>query len=341
MAYTDIDKPSDYFNTVTYTGNGSTQSITGVNFQPDWVWIKNRSSATNHEAANVVRGANKLLKPNEPDAEESISTKITSFDSDGFGIGSNANVNGSGNSLVAWNWKAGGTAVSNTDGDITSSVSANTTSGFSIVSWTGNGSNTDTVGHGLGVAPKIVLYKSLNTSFDWYYWTTQFDGSNQSLLFNEAATNLFTLGSTYGSITSSTISNFAYGVSDNVICFCFAEKTGFSKFGKYTGNGSTDGTFVYTGFKPAFVIFKAYDAGFNANWRIYDNKRNTYNQVDETLNVNRSLAATTFIAGDFTSNGFKIRQTNRTINQAGQSYIYMAFAENPLVTSTGIPTTAR
>jgi hypothetical protein len=341
MAYTDIDKPSDYFNTVTYTGNGSTQSITGVEFQPDLVWIKNRSSGTSlsHELANVVRGANKLLSTNVADAEESISTKITSFDSDGFGIGSSATVNGSGNSLVAWNWKAGGTAVSNTDGDITSSVSANTTSGFSIVSWTGNNSNTDTVGHGLGVAPKIVLYKNLSTE-DWYYWTTQFNGSNQYLLLN-AATSFTNNLSSYGSITSSTISNFGHLTSDNVICFCFAEKTGFSKFGTYTGNGSTDGTFVYTGFKPAFVIFKLYNNGSTGNWLIYDNKRNTYNEVDEELRVNRFSASQTQVAGDFTSNGFKLRQTHRSLNQAGSSYIYMAFAENPFVTSTGVPTTAR
>jgi len=357
MAYTDIDKPSDYFNTVTYTGTGTsggnTLGVTGVGFQPDLVWVKNRTAAVNHYLYDVVRGTGsaKALHTNTTDSEASASTYsvnggVASLDSDGFTAyrgtdntyqGTNMN----GQAYASWNWKAGGTAVSNTDGDITSSVSANTTSGFSIVSWTGNGSSTDTVGHGLGVAPKIVLYKTLNLEANWYYWSTQFDGSNQILIFNSPSTVVSSLGSTYGSITSSTISNFGWDVGDNIIAYCFAEKKGFSKFGKYTANGSTDGPFVYTGFKPAFVIFKSYNLNSNINWTIFDNKRNTYNELDEELRVNRTLGSRTLIAGDFTSNGFKLRSTNRPLNEAGRLYIYMAFAENPLVTSTGIPTTAR
>jgi hypothetical protein len=342
MAYTDIDKPSDYFNTVLYTGNATNRNITGLDFQPDWVWVKSRSDNDNNVVSDSVRGANKQIFTNGSDAELSSTTQITSFNSDGFGLGTDISVNGNGRTFASWNWKAGGTAVSNTDGDITSSVSANTTSGFSIVSWTANGSNTDTVGHGLGVAPKIALYKQLNGTTDWFYWTTQFDGSNQSLRFNSPSSTVYPSGSTYGSITSSTISNFAWLVGNNMICYCFAEKTGFSKFGKYTGNGSsTDGTFVYTGFKPAYVLIKAYDAGINAAWRTYDNKRNTYNEVNKSLQPHSNNNTAILIAGDFTSNGFKLRQTNRTLNQLGTSYIYMAFAENPFVTSTGVPTTAR
>jgi len=166
MAYTSINKGSDYFNTNLWTGNGSTQSITGVGFQPDFVWIKNRGSVTNHEVANSVIGANKVLKPNDTDAEQSISTKITSFDSDGFGIGNDANVNENTKGIVGWSWLAGGSASSNTDGSITSSVSANTTSGFSIVSYTGTGANA-TIGHGLGTAPGMIITKTRSTVQPW------------------------------------------------------------------------------------------------------------------------------------------------------------------------------
>ena len=167
MAYTTIDDPFKFFNTVLFTGNGSTQSITGVGFQPDWVWIKNRGAVTNHEVADSVRGVNKLLKPNDTDAEQSNSNKITSFDSDGFGVGNDANVNQNSTAIVSWNWLASNTTASNTDGSITSTVSANTTSGFSIVSYTGNGTAGATIGHGLGATPAMIIQKIRSSTGNW------------------------------------------------------------------------------------------------------------------------------------------------------------------------------
>jgi hypothetical protein len=343
-----INKPDEYFNTVLYTGNGSTQSITGVNFQPDWVWIKNRSSVTNHEVADSVRGANKLLKPNDTDAEQSISTKITSFDSDGFGVGTDANVNGSGNSLVSWNWLADNTSgSSNTDGSITSTVSANTTSGFSIVSYTGNSTSGATVGHSLGTTPSTIIVKVLNEgTYNWNVYTKSL-GATKTLKLN--LTNAEQTSSIRWNDTEPTSSVFSLGnagevneTGKNYIAYCFAEKKGFSKFGSYTGNGYADGTFVYTGFKPAFVIVKRTDT--TNNWLMYDNKRDPDNLVGGLLFPNLSNAEdiqTTANVYDFTSNGFKARSTYVATNASGGTYIYMAFAENPLVGTNNIPATAR
>ena len=343
MAYTTIKKPSDYFDTKLYTGNGSTQSITGVGFQPDWVWIKNRSSVTNHEVADVVRGANKLLKTNATDAEQSISTKITSFDSDGFGIGSDANVNGSGNSLVAWNWLAGGTGVSNTDGTITSTVSANTTSGFSIVSYTGNATAGATVGHGLGVAPSMIILKKTSASgTDWFVYhksigATHYLGLNQTydkqdqiLAWNDTAptSSVFSLGS----------GGSSNGNGDTFIAYCFSEVKGFSKFGSYVGNGSADGTFVYTGFKPAWVMIKN-TTTVGKHWVMHDNKRNTFNPTNKELVAQGSGQEVDDTRFDFLSNGLKIRDSASYVNTSGDTYIYMAFAEEPLVGDN--PATAR
>jgi len=347
MAYTDIDKSDDYFNTVLYTGNGTTQSITGVGFQPDWTWIKTRSTSRNHQLFDSVRGATKQLFSNLNNAESTGATSLTSFDSDGFSVGSSNGVNGSGETHAAWNWYTGATAVSNTVGDINSTVSANTTSGFSIVSWTGTGTNPSTIGHGLGTAPSCIILKNRDSSGgigDWYVghdgigWTdrlklnTDVATAASSTLWNNTAptSSVFTISSAL---------NFS---GDATIAYCFAEKKGFSKFGSYTGNGSTDGTFVYTGFKPAWVMVK--NTVNNArNWTIIDNKRNSFNPEDEWLYANASDAtydASSFPT-DFVSNGFKIRNTGSYFNTSGENYIYMAFAENPFVTSTGIPACAR
>jgi len=342
MAYTTIKKPSDYFNTKLYTGTGSELAITGVGFQPDWTWIKRRDAVANGGMFDNVRGATKLLSSSQTDGEQTLAQSLKSFDSDGFtlGTGTNGYVNTNGSTTVSWNWLASNTTASNTDGSITSTVSANTTSGFSIVSYTGTGS-VATVGHGLGVTPKIVLIKNRDDgTTDWLYYTTQIDGSLDSLRFNNTnakSDSGFSLPtSSVFSINGSSSTGFS---GQNYIAYCFAEKQGFSKFGSYIGNGSTDGTFVYTGFKPAFVIIKV--SSTTNDWSMYDNQRDPINQVDNYLQPNTSLAevSDTGKGTDFLSNGFKLRTTHGTHNTSGASYIYMAFAEEPLVGDN--PCTAR
>jgi hypothetical protein len=347
MAYTTINKGSLYMNPVLYTGNGGTQSLTGVNFQPDFTWVKERGGANSHMLADSVRGATKILFSNLTNAEDTDANSITSFDSDGFGVGSSGNVNASGDTYVGWNWKAGGTAVSNTDGDITSSVSANTTSGFSIVSYTGNATSGATVGHGLGVTPKMIIIKNTSALENWIVYHTAL--GNTKNLYLDATNGEDTRSNTFNN-TSPTSSVFSIGNASGVnnsgnsmIAYCFADVKGYSKFGSYVGNGSTDGTFVYTGFKPAFIIWK--NASSATQWILLDNKRLGYNPSNYSLFPNNtdSDADGSAISADLLSNGFKLRTTSEHDNQSGSTFIYMAFAENPLVSNTsgGIPTTAR
>ena len=331
-----INKPNTYFNTVTWTGNSSTQAITGVGFQPDFIWKKSRSQAYSHRLSDSVRGGSKVLNTDNTNAEGTDVNEVISFDSDGFTLG-NSYSNFTGHTHVGWSWKAGGTAVSNTDGSITSSVSANTTSGFSIVSFNGGGSGSDNIGHGLGSTPKIVLIKDRDGATDWLWYTTAIDGSYDTLRLNTTGAKT---DSSYTAPTSLVFS-FPANSANDYIAYCFAEKKGFSKFGSYTGNGSTDGTFVYTGFKPAFVISKQ-SSGSLENWSIADNKRDSDNVVISRLFPDLSNAESTNLnLYDFTSNGFKIRNSDNLVNASGSTYIYMAFAENPLVGTNNIPATAR
>jgi hypothetical protein len=343
MAYTTIKKPSDYFNTKLYTGNGSTQSITGVGFQPDLIWTKGRSVAENHNAYDIVRGAGERLIPNGTNAETTQTDTQTSFDSDGFTLGLNAEINGSGATYASWNWLADNTSgSSNTDGSITSTVSVNTTSGFSIVKYTGTGSPL-TCGHGLGVAPKVIITKGLDVSNAWLIYT-EMTGNDKYLRLD--LTNAVSGSSIdYWNNTSPTSSVFSIGTTDannnnggENIAYCFAEVKGFSKFGLYTSNANVDGPFTYTGFKPAFVMIKS--ASLNESWFMYDTKRSTYNVVENFLFANSNSAEQTSTANsvDILSNGFKIRTTDSRLNSSG-SYIYMAFAEEPLVGDN--PATAR
>jgi hypothetical protein len=347
--YTTIDNPELYFQTKLYTGNGSTQSITldgDTDMQPDWVWIKNRSSVTNHEVADSVRGVNKLLKPNDTDAEQSLTTKITSFDSDGFGVGTDANVNGSGNSLVAWNWKAGTSFTNDASatgiGTIDSTGSVNTDAGFSVISYTGNGSGGATVAHGLGSVPYMYIVKRRNSTGNWHTYHVS-NGANGEIRLNLSEA-FFTTD--IWQDTAPTSSVFSLGSSIDVnasggtyIGYIFSEVKGYSKFGSYTGNGNADGTFVYTGFKPAFVMAKK--SSTTSSWGIFDNKRTPYNVMDLRLLANTSGADDQSSDNniDFLSNGFKFRSSAGW--NASATYIYMAFAENPFVTSTGVPATAR
>jgi len=345
MAYTTINKGSNYFNTVLWTGNGiDNTSITGVGFQPDFVWVKERNGTEYHNLVDVVRGSDKLLFSNVTNAEVTDANRIESFDSDGFTIGTDSAVNTSSDTYASWNWKANGAGVSNTDGSITSTVSANTTSGFSIVGWTGTGAN-GTIGHGLGTAPAMIIVKARGAVKDWM---VGYNSLGWTKYINLNTTSGESTASTVWQDTAPTSSVFSVGSSSDVntssttmIAYCFAEKKGFSKFGKYTGNGSaTDGTFVYTGFTPAFVMVKRTDT-IN-DWKIIDNKRATFNVAGKTLKANSSDAEDTGENYyDFCSNGFKIRNSAGAVNASGGTYIYMAFAENPLVTSTKLPATAR
>jgi hypothetical protein len=334
MAYTTIDNPFKYFNTVLYTGNGSTQSITGVGFQPDWVWGKERGGANSHMLADSVRGATKILFSNLTNAEDTDANSITSFDSDGFGIGSSGNLNASSDTYVAWNWLAGGSASSNSDGSITSSVSANTTAGFSIVSYTGTGANA-TVGHGLGTNMDFAIFKLRSGSSAWLVYHKSL-GATKAIYLNETGAVGTNSSGFNDTEPTSSVFSLGNGATANTsggtqIAYCFAEKKGFSKFGSYTGNGNADGTFVYTGFKPAFVMVKV-ASGTTGNWQIQDSKRDGFNENKRILaNVNE--AEKTSQMWDQLSNGFKIRVTSGDVNGSGNSYIYMAFAESPFVTA--------
>ena len=260
MPYTTINKSTDYFNTLIYTGNGSDgNSITGVGFKPDWVWTKNRDHTADHYIHDIVRGVQNAIRTNNDSGTYATSINLQSFDSDGFTLGTQDGLNKSGDSIVSWNWLTGGTSgSSNGDGSTSSTVSANTTSGFSIVKWSGTGSTT-TVGHGLGAIPACFITKSTGTG-GWGFYH-QSVGNTKALILNETGTG--TTHAAYYNNTSPTSSVFTVNSDASVnhsgndmIAYCFAEKTGYSKFGDYTGNGSADGTFVYTGFKPAFILSK-------------------------------------------------------------------------------------
>ena len=347
MAYTDIDKPSDYFNTITYTGSGTSTAYT-VGFQPDWVWVKKRDTETsNHILVDSVRTTAKTLF-SDLTSEELTETNITSFDSNGFSAASSGATNQNGHGYVAWNWKAGTSFTNDASatgiGTIDSTGSVNTDAGFSIISYTGTGS-AGTVAHGLGAVPKMIIIKSRNTTSLWGVYH-QAIGNTHGLFLN--ATNAATSLSAYWNNTSPTSSVFSLGgdadinkSSDPLIAYCFAEKKGYSKFGSYVGNGSNDGSYIHLGFKPAFLIIRRTDDG--DNWVMFDNKRNEFNLTDKRLypNSNAAEATASSVSLDLLSNGFKLRGTDSQINNASGSYIYMAFAESPLVTSTGIPTTAR
>jgi hypothetical protein len=349
MAYTTINKSSEYFNTKLYTGDNTATSYTGVGFQPDFIWIKDRSQTADHTLIDSVRGVKKVILSNSTAAEgtDGATQGLNSFDSDGFTLGTNSNVgstNNTGDNYVAWNWLANGAGVSNTDGDITSTVSASTTSGFSIVTYTGNSTAGATIGHGLGVAPSMVIFKKLNGTSAWSVYHKSL---GNGYFINLQDTGGSTLSSTFLNNTSPSSSLITLGDADNgntsgatYVAYCFAEKKGYSKFGSYTGNGSTDGTFIYTGMKPAFVIHKKTDsAGYS--WLIHDNKRPDYNSTDKILEADLASVEQSNYHMDLLSNGFKHRITSGSTNASGGTYIYMAFAENPLVGTNNIPATAR
>ena len=354
MAYTTIDNHELHFQTKLYTGNSGTQSITfdgSENMQPDWVWIKSRSAAEWHQVHDSVRGVAKYLFTNENQAEgeRSPNDQVTSFDSNGFSLGAGANdsVNTNSGSYVSWNWKAG-TSFSNDAsstgvGSIDSTGSISTDAGFAIISWVGTGVDA-TIAHGLGSAPKIVFVKNRSTTDKWRSSFTALDGSYDYMHLNttESVSN-----EPVSAPTSSVFSVYSHaqsnGNGNNMIAYVFSEKKGYSKFSSYTGNASTtNGTFVYTGFKPAWVLTKS-SSNASTQWTLKDNKRNTFNPCNASLypNLNAAEDSDSNIGIDFLSNGFKLYGNYSGINANGYTYIYMAFAEAPFVNSNGVPNNAR
>ena len=321
---------STAFNTVLYTGNGSTQSITGVNHSPDLVWIKCRSASKSNSLFDSVRGATKLIKSNETQLETTQAGGVTSFDSDGFSIGNRAGNNENNASFVAWAWDGGTSTVSNTDGSLTASVRANPSAGFSIVNWVGNG-NAETVGHGLGVAPVFYILRPRNVVTNWNVYTTLIDGSHDYLYLQSTGG----AGNSGLAAPTSSVLNRPDASGNDMIAYCFAPVEGYSAFGTYTGNGSTNGPFVYTGFRPAFLLVKAFTSGSAEHWYILDSVRNTSNVVDNTLFPSLSNAEDTDPSNnfDFLSNGFKLKNTNAGFNHSGRGYLYYAVAENPFKTA--------
>ena len=349
MAYSTISKPGLHFNTKLYTGNGGSQSITGVGFQPDWLWFKKRNGAADSSLIDAVRGVRKSLTSNNNEVEYTESAGLSAFDSDGFSFDGTGydHVNTNSDLFVAWCWKAANSSGSaNTSGDINSTVSANTTAGFSIVSYTGTGS-VATVGHGLGVAPKLIIIKRRTGGTD--AWPVDLRATSGTAYLNETGSVQAYGNSTPFPSTAPTTTVFSIGTANNAnangsdfIAYCFAEKQGYSKMGKYEGNGNADGTFVYTGFKPAFTLIKR-DA--TDNWVIHDNRRPERggNPNDAALRANLADGEYGGSQGvDFLSNGFKARQNDGEFNASGNSYIYLAIAEEPLVANVGngIPATA-
>ena len=351
MAYTTIDDPSVYFQTALWTGNNSSRSITNdgnSDMQPDWVWTKKRSATQNHCVTDSTRGVTKIIFPDVDDAE-SATQLLTSFDSDGFSINNNALINENSATYVGWQWKAGGGSTSsNNDGSYTSTVQANTTAGFSIVKYgdasSFSASTPATVGHGLGAVPKMIIIKNLDGTRSWGIQHAT-NGAGKIIYLDLA--NAVADSSGFDNSTSPTSSVFTVntlnvGNGNNLeyIAYCFAEIQGYSKIGGYTGNGNADGTFVYTGFRPAWIMGKRSSGAHG--WFLFDDVRDTFNPTNQLLEPSNNNAETNDSFDiDILSNGFKLMGSENTINGSGESYIYMAFARHPFVSSKGVPTTAR
>ena len=344
MAYTTINKSSLHMNTKLFTGTGSENAITGIGFQPDWVWFKSRTNTEHHKLYDAVRGVQKTLYSNLDNASYTDAQSLKSFGSDGYTVGTESAINGNGQSIVSWNWKANGQGSANTDGTINSTyTSANTTSGFSIIQYTGTGS-AGTVGHGLDQTLDAVIVKKTSGDEDWNVWfraeTPKIGILNDGAAFyspGAAGINGPTITSDVVGLGTSATAN---GSGATYVAYCFAEKQGYSKFGSYVGNGNADGSFIYTGFKPAFVIIK--ESNGTNSWQMWDNKTSPYNLANAYLQPNTTSAE---ISGnnqiDILSNGIKLRSSNTANNGSGQSFIFMAFAAAPLVGTNDIPANAK
>jgi hypothetical protein len=332
-----IEDGSDYFNTVLYTGNDTTLSVTGVGFEPSWTWIKCRShggsASFEHILTDTVRGANKTLNSDNNNAEvaNNATGYLSVFDSDGFTVTGGDATNGIGRTYVAWNWKANGSGSSNTDGSVTSTVSANTTAGFSIVGFTSPSSGSFTIGHGLSASPDLIIMKRRASNANWgIFHSAVCTNEDKYLIFNTNA--LISYTDYWGTaLPTSTVFGANVGASaiasEAMIAYCWRAVEGYSSFGSYTGNGSTDGPFVYTGFRPAWIMTKRTDS--TSHWMMYDTSRNTFNEADDNLYANLANAENNDPGLDILSNGFKLKAAGGQINVSSGTYIYMAFAENP------------
>jgi len=350
MAYSTIPKSSIYFNNVLWTGTGSEKTISGVGHQPDWTWIKRRE-VKDHNVYDPVRGATKLIYPNDASGQDTDAQSLKSWNADGFVLGTATNVNASGGTYVAWNWKANGQGSSNTDGTInTTYTSVSTTSGFSISSYTGTGS-AGTVGHGLGAVPKMILIKKLDSGNTGWVVYNHIIGAGKYLRLNTSDagasdTNIFNNTTPTSSVFSLGTDADNNGSGSSYVAYCFADVQGFSSMGSYTGNGNTDGPFIYTGFKPALVIVKK-ATGSAVNWVMTDNKfsyngRGTHDSY--VMFPSTNAAETDSYGLLLQSNGFTFKgsdSSSGTVNNNNSTYIYMAFAEAPLVGSNNVPCTAK
>ena len=339
MAFTTVNKGTDYFQTKIYTGNASNNPITGVGFKPDLVWAKKNTTGNEHTLADVVRGSNKVVYTNLTNAEQDkLTSGIISFDTNGFTLGgASGDYNDNGVTYTSFNWLGGGTAVTNNDGDVTSTVSANQTSGFSIVKYTNPSSGSPfTVGHGLNSPPKMIIIKNLSSAQNWGVWHTSIGFGNYLILNSDTTTGVANLVTATSSTTFSTYQNH-HSTGNELIAYCFAEVQGFSKFGSYIGNGNAN-NFVYTGFKPSWVMVK--NTSSTDSWVLSNGVTNPYNWVSKYFLPNSSVGEGTVAdLRVFNSNGFD--HLNASQNASGNTFIYMAFAEHPLVSSTGTPCTAR
>ena len=356
MAYTTIDDPSAYFQTALWTGNNTTQAITNdgnSDLQPDLVWLKMRSAeaSQSHRWTDSTRGVTKSLSSNNTNAEATEATGLTAFSSDGFTLGGAGGYNGNARTYAGWQWKAnGGTTASNTDGSITSTVQANTTAGFSIVTYTGNGSTGATVGHGLSDALATIILKrrvddGSGNNFNWQVWHKSITDDHRGALntngaFGSPSDLVFDTSANTTSVLGLGFNNTSNQSSKTYVAYCFAEKQGYSKFGSYEGSSNADGPFIYTGFKPSWIMIKNIDAA--EHWIIQDTARSPHNLMQAQLMPSLSDAEFTgaYNQIDSVSNGFKLRSGDSRTN-ASNTYIYMAFAESPFVSSEGVPTTAR
>jgi len=346
MAYTTIDDPTAYFETILWSSVDT--SIDTLDFQPDWVWIKSRTNADTQVLFDAVRGTGKRLSSSGSTEEQTKTDELTAFNSNGFTIGTGDNVNRSGHNYVSWNWKAGTSftndASATSIGTIDSTGSVNTDAGFSIVSWTGTGSN-GTIKHGLSSTPKMIFCKRRDSDDAWWSYNATI-GAGGEIILNEANAAGSNGGVLWNS-TAPTSSVFSVGTNGGVngsggtyIAYAFADVKGYSKVGNYTGNGNADGTFVYTGFRPAFLMIKNTSTG-STYWTICDSKRDGFNDNNHRLFPNINDAESASNPWEMYSNGFKMTTTGSYVNSSGDNFIYMAFAESPFVTSTGVPTTAR
>ena len=345
MAYISF-KPKDFFNTVLYTGNGSTQSITGVGFQPDFTWIKARNQTYNHYVFDAPRGAGEYIKPNQTSAEtDGSADHLTAWTSDGFNLGGTAGVNLDTGTFASWNWKAGTTSgVDFSAGDITpTAYSINTTSGIGIYHYTCTGANATMV-HGLSSAPKMLITKSLGDTAPWAVWHTGMNPTNYLVLDTTAAevtgTAMWNSTAPSSSVISLGSDGQSNGSGKNNIMYAFSDVEGYSKCGTFVGNNSaTDGPFIYTGFRPAFVLIKVID--YTAAWTMFDNKRIGYNPTNEVFSPDTNITSRASWMSDIYSNGFKPFNNDPQINGNGTNYVYLAIAEFPIVGSNDTPGVAR